>query len=264
MKTLSPSREYHNLYHIEEYKIVNSIFKEDTNFEFMNHGYHPIDDSLIDSSILFKNCATLYLHVISKLNLDSVKSILEVGCGRGGGMSLIRDMYNIKDICGCDITQENIDYCIKNHKNIEFKVQDACDLNYDKKFDVILNIESSHCYADIKKFFQKVVKFLKNDGFFLYVDIFSAENINSVKDTLLKNFFILEEEDITENVYLSCKNSIKILEQNLKMKENNFDACNLMLDVFKEKEITYKYKNNIFYIFVCKPNRIAKVYDYFR
>lgn len=233
---------------IEEYKFINSIFKENTNFEFMNHGYHPIDNRLNNSSIFLKNCATLYLYVMDKLNLCDIKSILEVGCGRGGGISLIKDVYNIKDVYGCDLIQENIDYCIKNHNNIEFKVQDACDLNYDKKFDVILNIESSHCYIDIQKFFQRIVKFLNNDGIFLYADIFTKKNLNFVKNTLLEKFFILEEEDITENVYRSCKNITKNLEKNLKIKENNF-----LLDLYKTKEMIYKNRDEFFYIFVCKP-----------
>lgn len=241
---------------IKFYKQVNSLFKENKEFEFMNHGYHPIDNRLINNHILLKNSATLYFHVMSKLNIDNFESILEVGCGRGGGLSLIRDNYNAKRIHGCDICEENINYCIKNHDNIEFKVQDACNFSYEKKFDLILNIESSHCYNDLIKFFQRVSKSLKKNGFFLYADTFLTQNLNIIRNKLTRNFFILEEEDITQNVHLSCKNSIKILEENLKIKEldleYNFGAYELLLSIFREKENVYKHKNHVFHIFVCQ------------
>lgn len=236
----------------EIYNNVNFLLKQDNNLEFMNHGYHPVDKRLVNSSILLKNSATLYLYAINKLKLYDIKSILEVGCGRGGGISLIKNIYDIKNTYGCDISEENINYCINNHNKINFKVQDACYLNYDKKFDVILNIESSHCYSNVKNFFKGVTKHLNSNGYFLYADIFEPKDVNLIRSELEKNFSIIEEEDITENVYFSCLNSIKTLEEHLKICEFNYDAYNFVLNIFKEKKNLYKSRKSSFYIFLCK------------
>ena len=36
--------------------------------------------------------------------------------------------------------------------------------------DVLMNIESSHCYGNIEAYFQGVCQVLKDDGLFIYAD----------------------------------------------------------------------------------------------
>src|SRR5690606_38010974 len=40
----------------------------------------------------------------------------------------------------------------------------------DHSFDIIINIESSHCYGDRAAFFKEVARTLKPSGYFLYAD----------------------------------------------------------------------------------------------
>ena len=235
------------------YKKINSILKDDKNFEFMNHGYYPVDENLVHSTILLQNSAMLYFYILNKVDLSTVNNLLEVGCGRGGGLSLIKNKYNIKNVYGCDLSKDNIEYCNKNHTDMIFEVQDACNLSYSQKFDVILNIESSHCYSDIKKFFQKTSQYLKNSGIFLYADVFENWKLDIVKNELKKNFFVLDETDITNNVYLSCMNTADTLEKHISSKKCiNIDAYNMRLNTCKEKGELYKSKKMFFYVFICK------------
>ena len=69
--------------------------------------------------------------------------------------------------------------------------------------DVIVNIESSHCYTNIEGFFNGVYYLLKDDGVFIYSDFRPQEEMADLEDILTQYFEIIKKEDIRRNVFHS-------------------------------------------------------------
>lgn len=187
---------------IEEYNKLNDFFNGVDYIKFMNHGYYPPFD-LVKNEIQ-ANQASLYACLLNEINTANLK-ILDVGCGRGGGVDILSKYYQFSEVHGCDINEVGINYCKSYIKNVDFKVSDAEDLDYeDGYFDIVINIESSHCYKNVNKFYSEVARVLKPNGYFLYTDI----DINPKKYNIDNYFNLYKVSDITKNVALASKNDL--------------------------------------------------------
>ncbi len=93
-------------------------------------------------------------------------------------------------------------------------VGDALNLPFDvSTFDIIINVEASHCYPDQARFFSEVSRILKKDGVFLYAD-FRPNDMNihieslSVYEKWMKAvsnntyFTLISNSDITNSAYI--------------------------------------------------------------
>jgi len=93
-------------------------------------------------------------------------SILDLGCGRGGGLSFLAQNYKIQKSVGIDISQQQISLAQENQSsqnlaNIDFRVgdvenllkveviQDLINQSQWGGFDIILSIENMTCLDDI-------------------------------------------------------------------------------------------------------------------
>ena len=93
----------------EVYTILNTtILGDDLRFKFMNHGYYPVDPRVAGRTI-FETAASLYTRVMSYV--DDPGKLLEVGCGRGGGIELITKLYDIDKAYACDYNIKNLEFC---------------------------------------------------------------------------------------------------------------------------------------------------------
>ncbi|MGY8765177.1 MAG: class I SAM-dependent methyltransferase [Fidelibacterota bacterium] len=146
-----------------------------SDFKFMNYGYHadgfnpPLEE--FDENERYP--IHLYHHVTTQTDITD-KTVLEVGSGRGGGASYVTRYLNPKSYVGIDISETAVDLCNKVHhlENLSFRVGDSESIPFgDSEFDVILNVESSHCYGDMDKFMAEVKRVLKPGGHFLWCDL---------------------------------------------------------------------------------------------
>ena len=143
------------------------------------------------------------------------KTMVEVGSGRGGGLIHLNKVLKPKEAFGVDLCGANISYCLDRYndiKNLKFVEGDSTRLNEVKELkenslDLIFNIESSHCYNDIERFFAGVNRLLKPDGTFVYVDWRFTEMIPAMEEALKRQFTIEKYEDISENVISALKAS---------------------------------------------------------
>ena len=86
------------------------------------------------------------------------KTIVEVGCGRGGGMSYIMKYLKPKKCIGMDNSYKQIEFCsysFSDIDNLEFVTASAetfASNPYfkDIKVDKVISIESSHCYTKFR------------------------------------------------------------------------------------------------------------------
>ena len=227
-------------------------------YNYMNHGYYPPHENLFDYHKIFKHSASMYLQMFDGVDTKN-KSLLEVGCGRGGGINLLSKMHDFKNIEACDLTEAHINHCQKYVDGIKFKVSDAENLDYEhNQFDVVLNVESSHCYDGLDSFFSSIQKILKPDGVFLYTDSFNTLNIPYVEQRLSLYFKNVKKEDITNNVMQACEHDIEYFDKVLQEDEPRVGSktgysCRkkFHIGLAEMKAKAYKEKRSTYIKYVC-------------
>lgn len=115
----------------------------------------------------------LYHRIASQADLEG-KRVLEVSCGHGGGASYLTRTLRPSSYTGLDLNPAAIKLCQETHSvpNLDFVEGDAENLPFDDdSFDVILNIEASHCYPHFPHFLAEASRVLRPGGHFLYADI---------------------------------------------------------------------------------------------
>lgn len=150
----------------------------------------------------------MYLELLNRLKakreiVEGMK-LLEVSCGRGGGLAAFREHSPQIDAVGLDVARSAIDFCRQTYgedKRLEFVVGSALDLPFpDASFDVLLNVEASNDYPDRALFFREASRVLKPDGILLYTDTFRAGRHPEVARQLAEAGFEAQWDDITDNV----------------------------------------------------------------
>jgi len=179
---------------------------------FLNYGYKPDGQpefaaTELPEHFLNKNSAKLVLEVIGDCPIEG-KRVLDVGCGRGGTVHIFQTFFKPASITGLDLSPAAIEFDRKAHKRADtaFYEGDAENLPFeDGSFDVVTNLESSHSYPNINRFYSEVHRVLSPGGHFLYTDMISLTQ-RDISIGLLQQigFELLRDRDITNNVRLSC------------------------------------------------------------
>lgn len=173
----------------------------------MNYGYASLDP---EESPKLENVdekdrypIQLYHHLASSTDLRG-KDVLEVGCGLGGGASYTARYLSPKSLIGVDISSNVVRICNKVHDVpvLSFQVGDAEDLPFPPEhFDIVLNVESSHCYGDMNRFLSEVERVLRPGGWFLFCDIRASAQFPELKEALSKaKMAMARQQDIAANV----------------------------------------------------------------
>jgi len=115
----------------------------------------------------------LYEHVRGDVSLRGLR-VLEVSCGHGGGASFFARTQAPAEYVGLDLNPEAIRSCEQRHRapGLRFMVGDAQRLPFpDGSFEVVVNVEASHCYPDFPGFVAEVGRVLRPGGRFLHADL---------------------------------------------------------------------------------------------
>jgi SAM-dependent methyltransferase len=175
---------------------------------FLNYGYVPTD-SYNESSFVVRdgtfnaNSVRLVFEVIGSVDLNE-RTIVEIGCGRGGNSRLVAEKFNAQ-VIGIDMSSEAIAFCSRTHKSVDFRVGDALNLPLaDESCDAVINVESSHSYGNLPKFLNEVGRISRRGAWFLHTDFLSPEDWDYVRMRLKALGFSTEDDrDITANVLAS-------------------------------------------------------------
>ena len=230
---------------IELYNDLHKFFNKFNIVKFMNHGFYPDSKILKQEDSLFKYEATLYLQLLKDIKTENL-NLLDIGCGRGGGINILKKYLKLKQVDGCDINKMAIDHCNENYKNINFKICSSEKLTYENEsFDLITNVESFHLYENKEKFFKEAARVLKNNGRLLMTDI----NLNYTLGNSFKNYFeVIDILDITRNVAFACLHNIKNFNINVKDEEMK----NHLINVRKQKLNSYLESNTYYMVKLIK------------
>jgi len=187
---------------------------EYADWTFMNYGYKtPLHSG--EALQLFAHdepdryCIQLYDCVTAGAQLKG-RSLLEIGCGRGGGLSYLHRYRRPRMSRGLDIAPRAVAVCRARHVHpgvgdLWFRVGDALATDYDDgAFDVVVNVESSHCYPSRCDFFLEVRRVLKPGGTFCYADLHETEAAAGIESALRDaGFAVIQREDLTPGVLRS-------------------------------------------------------------
>lgn len=182
-------------------------FWRDPNWRFMNYGYMPeVDEpfSLEEHDEPDRAFIGLYHQAIEGLELSG-KSVLEVGCGRGGGSSYIARYYDCGQVVGGDFSSSTVSVAKKLNKGVttlSFETADAENLPFaDDSFDVVINIESSHCYSNVPSFIDEVARILKPEGIFSWADLRGRTMTDKLEaDIKHENLSLIHQNELTPGV----------------------------------------------------------------
>lgn len=169
---------------------------------FLNYGYSPADKDLRPpgggSSDVSNNGAaaveappqnvelfslTLYMRVFDAAaaaaspRKGAKVRVLDVGCGRGAGLLELAKIHPDFEYTGVDLSQGNIDTAQnvagpEHASNITWVCGNAEELPFpDGSFDIVVNVESSHCYPHFDAFVSEVARVLRPGGAFSIADM---------------------------------------------------------------------------------------------
>ena len=184
--------------------------------------------------------------IIKKYHLDK-ENILEIGCGEGrDARYLLNKNYNV---LATDISQEAINYCIKNditHKN-NYKVLDVLSDNSKDKYGFIYSVACLHMLVldeDRNKYYKYIYNHLEDNRYTLRITIGdgtkeSVSDINKAFDNITRTHQKTSQE--IEVATTSCRivnfntlfkevnNKFQIIEYGITKIEEHFDKIMYIL-----------------------------------
>ena len=191
-----------------------------TNLRLMNYGYHApeFDLTLLEEDEIERYSIQLYHFVASHAEVKD-KNVLEVGSGRGGGTSYIARYLSPSLITGIDISNKAVDLCLElyNIPNLEFICADSESLPFsDNSFEILVNVESSHCYGDVPRFLSEAYRVLRKDGYFLFCDFRTVDGLQELYDQFSNSELkFLNRIDITDNILQGLDKLSKYREEHI-------------------------------------------------
>jgi ubiquinone/menaquinone biosynthesis C-methylase UbiE len=184
------------------------VIDRDQDITYMNYGYSSLDANeteivLDDGQQVNRYSIQLYRHVAGAIDLKE-KKVVEIGSGRGGGASYITRYLQPRSMVGIDICKKAVEFC-NNHYSIDglsFSQGDAENLPLgDSSVDVVVNLESSHCYGSMTRFLSEVYRVLSPNGYFLFSDHRDHDKISLLREQLRNSGLkLIKQDDITLNV----------------------------------------------------------------
>lgn len=189
------------------YQIIMIQLKK-TDQKFINFGFFSYDAPKLilkdedEKNRLFINLVNRAIRGIDLKNKD----VLVVGCGRGGDSEFIAKYKKPHSVIGIDRSKEAINFCQNNYNfpNLKFLQSNAEKIAIDdSSFDLIISIESSHCF-EIKDFLKEVRRLLKFNGILVIADFKTTLELNKFNNEFKISGFELENSsDITINIILA-------------------------------------------------------------
>lgn len=180
----------------------------DRHLRFLNFGYRPLPGEdpkgpKLGFAFPNKDSAQLLFQTIGDTSLEGAR-LVEVGCGRGGNIWLIRRHHQVELAVGLDIAAGSVARCAQTNPEPEaqFLVGDAeCLPLGSQQADAVLSIETGATYPDIERFFRGAVRILRPGGHLLYADIVHHQIVPRHVAMLERlGMELVEQRDISANV----------------------------------------------------------------
>ena len=181
---------------------------KDREWTVMNFGFAELesDGALIPLEPALepeRYCLQLYHHVVGDIKLNG-RDVLEVGCGRGGGAAWLHRTRRPGSYTAMDFSRHTIRFCQGRFQEdgLIFAYGDAESIPFlENSFDVVINVESSHCYQSMVTFLANVKRVLRPGGYFLFTDFRHGREVGTLRRQLDQSGLVMHrEQDITHNI----------------------------------------------------------------
>jgi ubiquinone/menaquinone biosynthesis C-methylase UbiE len=178
----------------------------------MNYGYAGAE-ATADGGPEDRYGQELYEVVVAPGDLAG-RDVLEVGCGRGGGAAFVYGRFAPRSLVGVDLARVAVRQARRRYgrPGLTFVTGDAEELPFpDDCFDVVVSVESTHCYPAPDRFLREVRRVLHPGGLLLLADFRRSsadgtaggdtDEVTMLRRQILNGGFrTLEEENITPAV----------------------------------------------------------------
>jgi ubiquinone/menaquinone biosynthesis C-methylase UbiE len=188
---------------------VSSIDRH-ANITFLNYGFSDNGRKLDlpDDQEPDRYSIQLYHHIAQNVDLRN-KALVEIGCGRGGGLSYLVKKWAPRSAIGIDISKAAIRFCNRHFKEerLSFLHGNAQKLPLaDNSCDLAINVESSHRYENFGQFLSEVHRVLRNQGILLLADYRSTKKMDDLRRAINQaSFKITREEIINRQIVAALK-----------------------------------------------------------
>jgi ubiquinone/menaquinone biosynthesis C-methylase UbiE len=178
---------------------------DDSRFRFMNYGFEDgSSPDLHPSDEVNRLFIQLYSMNLRGTEIEG-RDVLEVGSGRGGGASWVARSLKPRSVVGVDFSSEAVNLCSQwyaDQDNLRFVEGNAEDLPFDDdSFDLVYNVESSHCYGDMGAFIEQVHRVLRKGGMFCWTDLRDTETMSLLPGMFeSRGFEIVESAIVVDEV----------------------------------------------------------------
>jgi ubiquinone/menaquinone biosynthesis C-methylase UbiE len=182
----------------------------------MNYGYAALPgengQAAVDLTIAEHLSLQLYMRVATSGARGGAwcgLEVLEIGSGRGGGAAYLACRLAPRRLVGLDLSAAATALARRRHGSappLEYRQGDAEALPFDAEtFDLVLNVESAHCYASIPRFLSEVHRVLRPGGELLFADFVSRQSaFGRLQEMLVASpLALVALDEITENVLAS-------------------------------------------------------------
>jgi len=110
----------------------------------------------------------------SMTSIKDARRVLEIGCGNGNGIKLIKKYFSPEHIVGIDLDDRMIKLASKRNPDasISFKVMDASNLDFpDTYFDAVFDFGIIHHIPDYRGALKEIKRVLKPKGELILEDM---------------------------------------------------------------------------------------------
>ncbi|WP_306223435.1 class I SAM-dependent methyltransferase [Bosea beijingensis] len=187
------------------YNILSRRWRDD-DWRFMNYGFLPSGEAfpLERGDEADRPFIGLYAQAVAGLPVQGAR-VLEIGSGRGGGARYIARYHGPAAVTGLDYSPATVRLARRlNHDtaNLTFAIGDAEKLPFpDGSFDIVVNIESSHCYGDVPAFAREVARVLAPGGWLTFADMRGQSALPLLREQLAVPGLTLQSEtDLSQGV----------------------------------------------------------------
>ena len=133
------------------------------------------------------------------IDLATIKTVLELGCGIGYVSSYLAETYNF-DVYGTDYDPEQIQIAGQIQPKIEhlhYQVEDATKLSFgDASIDLVLSQNVFHHIPDWEDAIKEITRVLRSRGYIIWLDLTFPKFIKNFFLPLIKNYGLYTLGDI--------------------------------------------------------------------
>lgn len=179
---------------------------------FMNYGLAPVPGAppleLAPEDEPDRYGISLYAHTVGDVPLAD-RDVLEVGSGRGGGAAWLARTHLPRSTVGLELSAAAVALSRRHRRaaGLRFVRGDAQAMPLpDAAFDVVVNVESSHCYPSPERFAAEVARVLRPGGSLVWADFRPAAAVPGTLAALASGGLrLVQQDDVTARVVAALR-----------------------------------------------------------